>query len=590
MLGRQRELSLVKQQFLPVTCALLSCDVCGVIRLSLMNRFPFQGLTLILALLLLSAALCPLSSQAATDESLRVGVYFNPPLSFFDQQGEPTGFIIEIMNHIALLEGWNLEYVSCSWEDCNELLFQGGIDLLAPMAVSDARQRRLDFNRESLYVNWGQMLVRDGFELNSPLDLAGKSVIALSGDVHFSDLKMLADRYDIDVRFLEVDDYEDVIAWVAEGPVDAGLVNRSFDLGSYSNHGLVKSPLIFNPAEIRIAFSPRNDQLQNALLSQRLDFHLARLKGNSNSVYHQIQARWFGSGPDGTVPLWVVWVLLVVASIALLLAVGVLILRGQVRRQTKRARAMSGRFTAFMQNLPGIAYMKGADGRFLFVNSVWERSRRLSSANVIGKTPKEIWQDHDLESESPEERQVIESGLVVETIENSIWDEETVYRRVIRFPIIDANGKDVLVGGIGLDISAQREAEQQTARLSTQLQLLLESAGEGIFGLDGLCRCSFINQTALNLLGYRREELIGVQLHDLIQHSRADGSSYPESESPILRAIKEGSHSRIVDEVFWHASGVPLTVEYTVHPIAEGEYPGAVVVFRETAAQSESAG
>jgi len=527
----------------------------------------------------LLSALLTLPTVIRADEAIRFGVYLNPPLSFPDRDGKPGGFIVDLMDYIASREEWRIEYVPCTWKQCNELLERGEISMLSPIAVTDARERRLDFNRESLYVNWGQLLTAEGGDgVESPLDLAGKSIIALAGDIHFADLKLLAKRYDIDVRFFEVNDYEDVLAWVADGPVDAGLVNRSFDIDRFPQFRLEKSPVIFNPAEIRIALSPKNGQLQNALRIQRLDRHLTQLKGNKNSIYYELQKRWFGERLADKIPTWVFWLLLAIASIALVLAMGVLFLRRQVRHQTRKIREISDRFTAFMTHLPGIAYMKGADGRYLFVNPIWEQTKHLSSAEVVGRLPEDIWPTHDLDNHVPEEQDAIEQGRAVENIETSPWDDHARYWRLIRFPIDEDSG-NVMVGGIGLDVTTRRETEEQLSRLNRQLQLLLESAGEGIFGLDGLGRCNFINQAALDLLGYERKEVIGNNMHDLIQHSRTDSSAYPGAESPIHRAIKDGSKSRIRNEVFWHAGGNCFPVEYSVHPIAEGEYPGAVVVF-----------
>ena len=530
-------------------------------------------------MLLLSGCLL-LPGPAAAAESLRVGVYFNPPLSFIEQNGRPSGFIVDLLDYIAEREGWKLEYVPCTWEGCNELLTLGEIDMLSPIASNEARQRRLDFNRESLYVNWGQ-IVTAGEEVNSLLELEGKTVVALSSDVHFADLKELSERFDIDVRFLEVDDYEAVLAWVAEGPADAGLVNRSFDAEHNPVYAVDKSPVIFNPAEIRIALSPRNEQLQNALRIQRLDFHLSRLKGNRDSVYYQLQQRWFGTGVADEIPRWVFWALGIVFGIALLLAAGVMLLQQQVRRRTAELRAATDRFTTFMNNLPGIAYMKDLDGRYIFVNPSWELANHLSAAEVQGRTASDIWPRQDADVYLPEERQALERGQMVESVQNDPWGDRNRHWRLICFPIQDGAGIAVMLGGIGLDVTGQREIEQELTRVHRQLTLLLESAGEGIFGLDGHGRCTFINQAALKLLGCQRDEVVGNNMHNLIQHSHRDGSSYPELDSPIYQAFRQGRKSRVQGEYFWRADGVAVAVEFSAHPIAEKEYPGAVVVFRK---------
>jgi len=528
--------------------------------------------------LVISGLLLP--AMGVAQEVVRVGVYLNPPLSFPGENGKPSGFIVDLLDYIALKEEWGLEYVSCSWEECNELLSLGEIDMLSPIAINEARQRRLDFNRESLYVNWGQIVTAEDMELSSPLDLQGKTVIALSSDIHFADLKDLAQRFDIQVRFLEVDDYEAVLAWVAEGPADAGLINRSFAISDFPQYDLIKSSVIFNPAEIRIALSPRNDQLENALRIQRLDRHISRLKADQNSLYYQLRDRWFGRSLTDDLPKWVVWTFAIVLGIALLLAAGVLLLRQQVRRRTSELWGINERFTAFMNNLPGMAYMKAADGRYIFVNPTWEQTKHLASKEVVGRMPAEIWPTHGFGPHTLEEQRAIEHRVVVETVEINPWDDESRFWRLIRFPIENSSGDGGMVGGIGIDITAQKGAEQELSHLHRQLQLLLESAGDGIFGVDGVGRCTFINQVALELLGFHHEEIIGNNLHDLIQHSDATGGSFPEVGSSIYLAYREGRKSRVDNEVFWRADGASLAVEYSAYPIAEGEHPGAVVVFR----------
>ncbi|MES9888691.1 MAG: transporter substrate-binding domain-containing protein, partial [Candidatus Sedimenticola sp. 6PFRAG1] len=280
---------------------------------------------------------------SAAESTVRLGVYHNPPLSISEPGQAPKGFVIDLMQHIAEQEGWNLELISCRWDECNGLMGLGEIDMLAPISVSEGRARRYDFNRESLYVNWGQIVMAGKDDVKSPLDLDGMTIVVLSEDVHYADLKEMVRRFDIDVRFLEVDDAEAVLAWVAEGPADAGLVSRAMDSSLLSSHSLIKSSVIFNPAEIRIALSPRNGQLENAKRIQRLDYHLTRLKGDRNSLYYMLQDKWLDNDETIEVPGWVLGLFLFIFIIALFLGVGFLLLRRQVQRQTGRIRELNDR-------------------------------------------------------------------------------------------------------------------------------------------------------------------------------------------------------------------------------------------------------
>jgi len=113
-------------------------------------------------------------------------------------------------------------------------------------------------------------------------------------------------------------------------------------------------------------------------------------------------------------------------------------------------------------------------------------------------------------------------------------------------------------------------------------RLLLDSAGEGIFGVDLEGNVAFINPAASRMLGYDPGDLIGREVHDKIHHSRADGSHYPKDECPMYQTHRDGTDHNVIDEVLWCKDGQPLPVEYTSMPIRKGgQVVGAVVTFRD---------
>jgi len=115
---------------------------------------------------------------------------------------------------------------------------------------------------------------------------------------------------------------------------------------------------------------------------------------------------------------------------------------------------------------------------------------------------------------------------------------------------------------------------------SERLALLLQSTGEGIFGIDLAGRCTFVNRAAAQMLGWRTEQVLGHNMHELIHHSHGDGRHYPEAACPIFNAFRRGLPCRIDDEVLWRADGSSFWAEYSSHPIIEhGQVQGAVVTF-----------
>ena len=113
-----------------------------------------------------------------------------------------------------------------------------------------------------------------------------------------------------------------------------------------------------------------------------------------------------------------------------------------------------------------------------------------------------------------------------------------------------------------------------------QLGLLLESTGEGIFGIDLAGHCTFINRVGARMLGWEPADVLGHNMHELTHHSHADGSHYPDTDCPIFNAFRRGLPCRIDDEVLWRADGSPFPAEYSSYPVIEhGEVRGAVVTF-----------
>ncbi len=126
--------------------------------------------------------------------------------------------------------------------------------------------------------------------------------------------------------------------------------------------------------------------------------------------------------------------------------------------------------------------------------------------------------------------------------------------------------------------NSRHTAEESQA----QIRLLLDSASEGIFGMDQECCAVFANPAACRMVGYSQKELLGRQMHELIHHSYADGREYPITACQMRTTMTEGKARHVTDEVLWRKDGSCFPVEYTSTPIIkEGEVVGAVVIFTD---------
>ena len=135
-----------------------------------------------------------------------------------------------------------------------------------------------------------------------------------------------------------------------------------------------------------------------------------------------------------------------------------------------------------------------------------------------------------------------------------------------------------------------RRTEAALKESEAQTRLLLNSAAEGIYGLDLHGRCTFLNPAGLSMLGYQNEDsLVGQDLHALIHHTRKDGTHYPAEDCKICHAYQQNSRIHLEDEVFWRKDGSSFPVEYWSYPLYRGSrIVGAVVSFLDITERKEA--
>ena len=139
------------------------------------------------------------------------------------------------------------------------------------------------------------------------------------------------------------------------------------------------------------------------------------------------------------------------------------------------------------------------------------------------------------------------------------------------------------------DITDRKTSEERANQLSRQNELILSSAGDGIYGVNLQGQTTFVNPAGAKLLGYPPQELLGRSMHTAIHHTKADGSPYPQEECPMYAAFTGGTIHTVEDEVLWRKDGTSFPVDYSSTPIwQEGKLAGAVVTFRDVTERKQA--
>ncbi len=129
------------------------------------------------------------------------------------------------------------------------------------------------------------------------------------------------------------------------------------------------------------------------------------------------------------------------------------------RMATEALRASEERLRAFMTNSAVVAWMKDAEGRYVFMSENYQRRSGLAFEDLAGKTDFDLWPREMAEGYRANDRAVLAAGHAIEFIEHgrnpdgspSVWLNS-------KFPHRNAAG-EIFVGALGVDINERVQAE-----------------------------------------------------------------------------------------------------------------------------------
>jgi PAS domain S-box-containing protein len=170
--------------------------------------------------------------------------------------------------------------------------------------------------------------------------------------------------------------------------------------------------------------------------------------------------------------------------------------------------ASEQRFSLFMNNLPGVAFMKDLDGRYIYINETIRQLYEEQHPEFLGKTDEDLWPADVAKTLRANDQRAIQSKAAIQAFEDLPLRETVRHWFVHKFPILGDNGTVELIAGLGIDTTELRLFEELN-------RSILENATDGFLIIDPEGRIIEANRAYQRMTGFSREDLLRLRLHDL---------------------------------------------------------------------------
>ncbi|MEW6673735.1 MAG: PAS domain S-box protein [Thermodesulfobacteriota bacterium] len=527
-----------------------------------MLRFKAPSKTaVILSILFLIIMLLGFSRADAT-QRLKVGVYNFAPLVGIDPSGRPQGLFVDILEHVAAKEGWQIEYVAGTWQESLERLSRNEIDLLACIAYSDERAGFADFTSEFLFLDWGIVFKKKGSAIKTVFDLEGKRIGVLQGSIYTQGFKHLLKQFGISARLIEKREYTEVFQAVDRGEVDAGINAQLYGLRLEEDYDIEATEIYFSPIKIRFA-APKAKRPE---IITALDRHIAALKSDKGSVYYVSFEKWTTGmfRQKKPFPLWLKLFIGFIISAGLVAFVFVFILKRQMLLKTAALRLSEEKFAKVFRSSPDTILLTDiSDGRIVEVNEAFCKRTGYSRNEAIGRTTLELklWLN---ENDRDRFISALRKNGKVENMESAIMHRNgNIVIGLLSAEIIELSKKTYMVA-IFRDITDRKRAEEEL-RLSEALFSNAFHIGPAGMTITRIADGKFIdvNESFLKMFKFSREEVIGHTSTELNMFSLEERKKVLEQQLAAggLRNSELSARSKLGKTIHLLFSSRPITVE-----------------------------
>jgi PAS domain S-box-containing protein len=245
------------------------------------------------------------------------------------------------------------------------------------------------------------------------------------------------------------------------------------------------------------------------------------------------------------------------------------------KRAEEALRQSEERFAHFMQHLPGLAWIKDTEGRYLYANAAAEKAFHTPRASLYGSTDEDIFPPEIAAQFRENDVRALTAAKGIQVIETLMHDDGVLHHSLVsKFPIPGPDGATALIGGTAFDITERLRAEEALLESEERFRALLRQATAGVVRKDPEGRLIFVNEAFCNMLGYTEADLIGKTVWEFMHPDDVE-----ENRRSYERLILDGIPFKL-ERRFLRRDGSVIWVDASVSPImdAKGKPQSAVAV------------
>lgn len=431
----------------------------------------------LLLLMVLSLLIAP--DYADAKRIVRAGFYNFKPLVYANADGSAQGFFVKMLNHVAEREGWDVQYVPGTWQEGLDHLKSNQIDLLLCIGYTEERAKFLDFPNEFLVLDWGLVYKAKGSNINTIMDLEGRTVSGLKGSVYSAGFQELIKQFQIKVKFVELDQMTEVFQSVESGKADAGVTSNIPGILNEAAHSVDRTPIIFTPVKLGFAVNKG----ANADLVAALDLGITEMKRDQSSVYYRELEHLYGV-KDAVISEEVYWLLFGGSGVLLLAFSFIVALRRKVRLKTAELQEQGSLMKSIINGTTDAVFIKDTKGRYVVVNDEVVRLFGRPRSEILGRDDAEFFPRQEAQFLRSSDQEIMAAREVVTREERITTLEESRVYLATKGPVYDKLGLVSGMFGISRDISNLKQAEIEAHRYSQLLKRTGEIALVGGWELD----------------------------------------------------------------------------------------------------------